>query len=677
MHMLPRTCGMTGRRRIASIAIAAVILSPLASDHAAAETIILKNGTEIPCRILHEDKQEVVARTADGIEMTYNKKDISRIDRSVSSVEIYEAVAERITDSNLATALYLGYWCLENGLEKKAKRLFEEAHRDDVVSARAYLASAKLADTDAMKSSLLAKATAADPSLKEVVDALGRAGPALVELPEDLIRLGSRLFTALRHKSGRDVLKYVSSVERYPDVAARTAYAERFRAFTGLSFAAIRERCRARPGGPSRPASADGHCRLCGGTGYVRCPICKGKGYKICRTCKGAGKIRVKKRSSKGTTTTSEKLCPSCGGTGGKDCRACARLPVNKTQMKRYLSTEQPCTLCNGTGKVAQTSRFTTSRSEVCSACHGTGMKLQRCEKPLTITSSGWRRCSKCNKDGHIPLPGSGYRRTTTRMPSSRPTETRTVGILDPDERARFDALAKVFVPSEKNTGLRWQAGPKVPFSFSPPEKDTESRGEVFAFGQWCTPSTRDLKAKTAKALGYKPRKVDISKFNRWMLDRELAYLRKRSRQISPGGAGEAGTGDVRALLAALECARRARVGGGIEQSTVVRTTFEPGRRGISFVLLDDKASWPAKQVVLAPVPKESSGFDFGPVSAEIRSKPQAVTLYYRIRSSSRESVGQGVHASTRVVLSAEVLAATLGPRDRPTKVWLRGALDS
>ena len=97
----------------------------------------------------------------------------------------------------------------------------------------------------------------------------------------------------------------------------------------------------------------------------------------------------------------------------------------------------------------------------------------------------------------------------------------------------------------------------------------------------------------------------------------------------------------------------------------------------MALVLLSDATSLPAQEVALVPLPKESSGFDFGPVAREARSRPQALTLYYRIRSSSSESVGQGVHASTRVVFSAEVLAATLGPRDRPTKVWLRGALDS
>jgi hypothetical protein len=39
----------------------------------------------------------------------------------------------------------------------------------------------------------------------------------------------------------------------------------------------------------------------------------------------------------------------------------------------------------------------------------------------------------------------------------------------------------------------------------------------------------------------------------------------------------------VKALIAALECAGRIGIGGGLEQSTILRTTFVPGRRKSAF----------------------------------------------------------------------------------------------
>ncbi|MHC5057030.1 MAG: RING finger protein [Planctomycetota bacterium] len=268
------------------------------------------------------------------------------------------------------------------------------------------------------------------------------------------------------------------------------------------------------------------------------------------------------------------------------------------------------------------------------------------------------------------------------------PAVSRDTDIFGPEERARLTALREVFAPEGEGVGMRWRAGAKVPFTFALDEKDEEERREVFAFGQWCSPSMRDLKARTAKAVGHKPREVDVSEFSVWMSDRELAYLRSRAKPFGRSGPGEARAEDVKALVAALECAGRAGVVGGLEHSTVMRTTFSPRRRGegptvfgldtsareAPLVLLRDPASWPADEVLLSPVPEEQSGFDFRAVMRTVRASPQDLTLYYRIRSYQREAVGRGSAAKTNVLLSAQVLAATLGPERKPTKVWLRQA---
>ncbi len=64
-------------------------------------------------------------------------------------------------------------------------------------------------------------------------------------------------------------------------------------------------------------------------------------------------------------------------------------------------------------------------------------------------------------------------------------------------------------------------------------------------------------------------------------------------------------------------------------------------------------------------------GHDQEPLG-DVQSRPRALTLYYRIRSSRSETAGRGLDAATQVILSAEVLAATLGPETKPSKSWIR-----
>jgi hypothetical protein len=418
---------------VAALVSAAVLLAPFSAHRAEAETIFLKDGTKIPCRILLEGKEEIVVRTAGGMEVSYKKKDIDRIDRSVSSVEIYEGVAERISAGNSTAALYLGYWCLENGLENEARKFFEVAARDDAVAGRALLALAGLTSSKALKHTFISGAVVADPALPEAVDALAKSRAAHTKLPEDIVKLGSKLLEALLSGNRRETLRYLSGVERYPDVEARVVYAERFRAFTGLSFAEIRKRYGARRGS-SRGASsgaltADGRCAACRGSGYSQCPICKGKGYKLCRTCQGAGTKTIKKHSSAHGTRTFRERCPACKGAAAQDCRACIRLPGGPRKVSKGFTTEKTCEVCRGKGILkSSTTNTMTGRpyatTRYCPACRGRRKSTESHKVNLTITSSGRRRCNACNADGEIPFStdgstqGVGTTTQATKMPT-------------------------------------------------------------------------------------------------------------------------------------------------------------------------------------------------------------------------------------------------------------------
>jgi hypothetical protein len=697
------------RRSVAMLVIVAILLAPLSANRAEAETIILKDGTEIPCRILLESTDEITVRTAGGMEVSYKKKDISRIDRSVSSVEVYEAVAEKISRGNLAAALYLGHWCLANGLENEAKRFFEVASRDRAVAARAYLALAKLTNPASKKRSFLVRSVVADPSLKEAVDALKEMGYTETKLPEDLVVLGSALYSALPNRGAREVLQRLVAVERYPDSSARTEYADRFREFTGLSLSDVRLRCGAGAKAaiaksPRRNVAADGTCRSCRNSGYTQCPICLGRGYRLCKTCQGSGKSRVRTYNSRSGVRRSETKCPGCRGAGGQDCRSCARLPDGPRRLQRGYSLSIACRTCNGTGRVENRSstypnRRTYVSTSTCPSCKGVRTTKETHRVTLTLTSSGKRRCNSCNADGSIALDGgrapvvNRTRRSTTPTPT--PAEE---SIFGPEERTRLASLAEIFMTARGSANLRWQAGPKVPYGLDRAETSKDSSDEVFAFGQWCTSSMMSLKARTAKALGYKPREVDVSMFETWMRDQELAFLRGKSKLLGRGATDKSCADAVKALVSAIECSRRVGVIGGLEHSTVMRTTFSPGKsshlrirsgkgkppvvchlgitaNALALVLLSDTGSWPAKEVVLEPLPEEKSGFDFQPVMRTVRASPQDLTLYYRVRGLRRETVGRDVEATTRVILPIEILGATCGSLGRPTKYWLRSSI--
>jgi len=698
--MRPRIVGIPsgrrGRRGVATIAVASILLCPLASDRAAAETIILRGGTSVPCRILLETKEKVVVRKAGGVVETYRRKEIVRIDRSVSSVEVYEAVAERISEGDLSAALHLGYWCLENGLKGQAKRLFKIASRDNASSARALLALANHGGDAAARRALLAKAVTADPSLQEARDALGKMDRGDVELPTDLMGLWADLFGKLPSGKAKDIRRCTSIIDRYPDAKARACSAERFFAFTGLSLTDIRRRCGAQHG--DARLSAEGKCATCGGTGHTRCPICHGKGDKPCRRCKGTGKMLYNKRISHRKTITVDRICAACKGSGVIDCGACSRLVGEPRGIKKVVSLNVVCKRCDGTGALGARVYRGGAWTSKCLACEGAGIGRTDKATSQAINSSGWRRCNNCNKQGSIPFPGTDPDGDLLRALDAS-SRAKHVSILEPEEQTRLTALGSVFQHTPNYPNLRLQAGPKVPFSFAAAKQDGEIDAQVFAFGRWCAPSIAKMKARAEGARVYRPRDVDLSQFNGWMRDQEIAYLRGRAKPIGSGSGAEAAKSsvdDVKALVAALESAGRESVSGDLEQSTVIRTTFTPrgavrvrktggkqplaclldiSAHSVSLVLLSDPGAWPASEVVLAPLPKEASGLDFEPVAREVRSNPQALTLYYLIRSSHRKIAGKDLDATTRVVLSAEVLAATLGPADTPTKIWVRGVV--
>ena len=111
---------------------------------ARAEILILKDGSQLPCRVLAQDKWQVTVRDAGGNRLTLKKKDIARIEPTVSSVEVYEAVAELVPADGGLPGYYLGVWCLENGIKSEARRMFEMATRDPELAGRACFALAGL-----------------------------------------------------------------------------------------------------------------------------------------------------------------------------------------------------------------------------------------------------------------------------------------------------------------------------------------------------------------------------------------------------------------------------------------------------------------------------------------------------------------------------------------------------
>ena len=682
------------RRRLPLLVAAAALLVPGggldSGTSARAEILVMQDGRRVQCRILLKSKAEVTVREAGGSEITYDRKDISRIDPAVSSVEVYEAVLESMSPGHGLVPYHLGRWCRERDPKIDCRRLFEMAARDPFLRARAYVALAEAARSPGDRSRFLGEAVGADPSLSEATDALRAAGSAPVEMPAGLLRAMSDMVRELINGRPKAAVVALGKIRTHSDARTRNELERRLRDFTGLSFKDIRKKA-----GSKRvadvPGPEDGSCGTCAGSGYRTCETCGGQGFVPCRRCSGRGKVithkRIPKRGTVSRVSTAA-ACPTCKGAGGRDCPMCLRRRTGPVVRTRTVRVESLCRWCNGRGVRSVrrgVSRSTYTSRVTCGSCLGSGTEGRNVSASIRVSGSGIRRCAICNKDGHIPL--GGPKRTPSSTARHRlPDPTMRIGMAGQGTRQLSDFSQLLSLALEGRPDLRWRAGPKVPFELARAAADRPppgpSGGQIFACGRWCTASMKRLLLQRAKNSGHNPRPVDISEFRKWMIAQELAYLRSRSL---PCGSGQKPAAEVRAFVRLWESARGLASAGDTESSRLACTTFAPTApsagqaarpfvaSGFRFVLLHDPKDWPDLEVVLEPAGAAGSGLALGPVKVAHGSLPGSLTLFYQVRLVESRAERRGVGARRRVKVIAQIYAATLGQPENPRRVWICG----
>jgi hypothetical protein len=206
-----------------------------------------------------------------------------------------------------------------------------------------------------------------------------------------------------------------------------------------------------------------------------------------------------------------------------------------------------------------------------------------------------------------------------------------------------------------------------------------------------------ELLAKRAKALGHKPRPVDISGWLAEARRDELEFLRGCAAPVCAAvtsgsplrrteGADERNANAVLSLTELHEAASRLGAGAGLERSRVVCTTFKRGTAGkdvvcaaeaaaggLSFVMLRQSDRWPAREIVLIPVGLDGKPSPLRDVSAACARTEGDIRLWYRVTGCSDWAEGRGEDTALRAELSARVLAAAVGPAGRPRFTWVRG----
>jgi len=699
--------GSTSRPREFSTTLAGVMCATLAAAtlaparSATAEIIVLKDGKRVNCRILAMDDVNITVRTAGGGERTLPKGEIASIDPSVSPVEIYEAAAEAAGAEGGALAYYVGLWSVEVDSDRKADAqvAFRVAARDPDWAGRAYHQLALLAQTPGEKKELLVRAALADPSLTAAVEALLESREEQGEIPRDaLVALSEAIYMIAQGNASAAASK-LAQLDALPDRAAVEMLSRRLERSTGHTIASLLSIAKGGAGKDSRaePAPPKGPCEVCGGVGYVTCHVCQGKGYVQCSACKGEGVIRTRTYSSHGGTKTTSQTCQSCKGTGVKDCAVCLRRPGGAITESHTISVPEPCTACNGTGKVTTSvaTRSTTAlgtgtvttQERPCTACQGTGSILRQVTVSLSVSASGIRRCAKCNEDGHIPLP-SALRREGAESGTPPTPAARTSSLSDESiaQLVEFANLAKL--AAEGRADLRWRSGMKVPLyqSLAPAVEDA-SDPMVFACGKWMPQSRAKVAISRAKTLQHKPRPVDLAPFEEWLTERELDYLRKNS---APVGLGQDPGGECLALVAIYERNQEVGAAPPLDRMRVFKTTFFPAPRTeaqeeicrwrfaaasaneIAFVMLGRTATWPALEIRLVRSPGQ--GVDLAQVASAVASdarlQSSPITLYYRVRNCVRTGELREDGADVRIALGVCVFAAVSGPEDRPLRVW-------
>ena len=696
--------GGSDRHACRAISLLAVALLAVPTQ-AWGEIVVLKaDGERIPCRVLHQDKEKIVIRVSTGTERTIEMSEVSEILPDTSNVETYEAVAETMPRDHGGVAYYLGVWCLDNDMLHNGRRLLEFAARNPRWAGRANLELARRARSAEQRRSHLLDAVVADPTLEEAVEALAGDERKPVEIPRATLTTLARAVDSARMRDAKSAhgkllrIKENSSPEVLGSLSARMTMG------MGLGFEEFMQRCAEGLSGTDvassgAQGSARTDCKNCRGYGYVTCEVCGSKGYIACKTCKGRGSVTATRRSSKrkGTSTVVRK-CGACGGKGYRACRTCVRRPKGMSDTEQSMRVEEPCPECRGQGKKEKRRRVGTGKNARtkttyvrCTRCSGKG-SLSR-SVSLKGSGSGRRRCPLCNKDGKIALGGFGDQLSTERETKRRKkrreerstarTGSRGDGKFTTEEAERLKRFAKLLSSvSAGRADYLWRAGSKVPLRLSVPGPGAgrEEAGKEFAFvgGSWVTPSTAKLKRQHARMLGYKPRKVNLSRFMKWLQAKELAFLRKHSLDI---GAGAAPGASIAGITSYFERAQVIGSQDAFDRVRVFRTTFLPdsgapgkdrvacrwkvrratGEEIVSLVLLRDPARWPRLEMVATALTE--NGLDMNRLGAElVAHSGSPLTVYYRVVSCRRTERG-----------SIDVAAAVIGPERRPKKIWVHG----
>jgi hypothetical protein len=670
-----------------------------------AEILVLKNGTKVPCRILLQDDESVTIRDARGNEMSYPMKDVDRIDPAVSSVEMYEAVAEQITPDCGALPYYLAVWLLEQDPESTAEveKLLAMASNDPAWRGRALYQRSRIASGDTEKRGYILQALAADPCIAEAAEAAADLGGTADGIPKGLLlELAEGIGDALSG-SYPDAARKIREVSTYRDPGPLAAASLRLREITGLSIEDLDELCsraaaRAREAGFVEETPVVGDCDVCGGSGHVQCDRCEGDGLWECQTCKGAGTLSSGSRHAVMKYKPTRK-CAACRGYGAKECPVCLRRPAGATVLTRSISIPLKCAFCDGKGLIETTTtrgmfRTTTATvsKKMCSKCSGAGSTPRHETVTLKSGASGTRRCQKCNRDGKIPPPwGETDQRSqaqTRGQIMSRQTPDELFGRAAMVRLSEFAGLARD--AANGNPGYRWEAGSVVSVYQS---EQTIDKGEeiVFVGGKWYSPDRAGGARRRIKMLMQEPRKVDLSGFADWIERHELSRLKDCAIELGAGkDAAQEITGIVALYRRGSELGRRS----AFDVSRIYRTTFEvsfgttdknmlctyavrqdAGPALLELTALQEPDTWPGTSVRMQIAPDYV--LDASDIAETLGSDPQlrgcALEFRYRIRGCSWLVRGEGDDTSLDYTLEIEPLVVVARKGTKTLNTWIAG----
>jgi hypothetical protein len=677
------------RERLLAGSLAALVLASTVGN---AETLVLKDGKKIPCRVLCENDTQVTIRDAEGSQVTFPTSEVDHIDYEVSSVEVYEAVAERIRPNSGCLPYYLALWVMEldMGRERDAKRLLTMAARDIAWRGRAFAAMAKLVQNEDEAKGWMRRARDADPTLGLKETQRAGATTARATIPRDmLMRMAGAAndFAGGRYAEAANKLRGIQGSRNREAVEDLNA---RLSGFTGVDIATLllRAQNEARRGGATQQVAEEArpvNCGACNSTGYLTCSVCNGKGFRSCKACGGSGVTSHRVHNSKRGTSTITKTCRQCGGTGGQACAVCLRIPRGGTQ---GVLLEFTCDTCNGKGvvplTVSPTATRLPTRTGSCGRCTGSG----RASKTFQTSASGTRRCMKCNRDGKIPRFGGGvgFERVAATGMAPVVTARTPVEVLGDETLSKlisFAGLARL--AADGQAGYSWRSGSTLSLYAKDATLDP-SEEVIFTCGQWVNPRLAESVKKRAKMYGHKPRAGDPSMFVTWMNDRIQQHLEEAAIAV---GEGTTAADQVRALAQVYECNTRIGRTPTFDARQVYKTTFRPADRGdatatcqwgisrqtgqarIALCLFRKTDCWPTVEIVARPSP--GVGVDTMGVANKLAPKGNTpLTVYYRVRGCARSTTGSGDSAGIKCTLEIEPILIGAGRNGRDG-LWTAG----